>query len=283
MNTEKKIEATIERTKRLIIGVAIVDFVLIGLGFIAFYAILGHGELGRDESAPTELLFAGLLVWIALCMIPIGLLTLRLKKLEAQFWKETAELCGYTYVHRPYFQDSALVLQQGRNRNTGHGLMGTLNDRPFRFFQYRYTTGSGKSKRINTYCVFEVVFSGSFPHIYLNSTRNRDLASLKALFLPRMSLPAALEKDFNLHAPAGYEIEALEIFTPDLLQHLLESEWEHDLELVDQKLFVFREKSINTKQELEHELKRLQALLKVLAPKLNRMKFTQVGDLKSSL
>lgn len=181
-------------------------------------------------------------------------------------------------MHRPYFEVSALVFQQGQERGTGHGLMGTIHDRPFRFFQYHYTTGGGRNKQTHTYDVYEVVFSGTFPHIYLNNTRNRDLSGLKGYFLPRISLPYELEKKFNLHGPKQYEIEVLEIFTPDLLLHLLDVGWDHDLELVDQKLYVFREESIRTNQAFEEELRRLEKLLELLTPKLNHMQLAPIGD-----
>lgn len=283
MSVEGNIEQTIQGTKRLFIGAVIVDLVLTGLGFVAFYALLGQGELGQDERVPAELLFAGLLVWIALCMIPIAFLTLRLKKLVTQFWKEIAEQFGYTYVHRPYFQNVALMFQEGRRKATGHGLTGTIADHAFRFFQYRYTVGSGKNSRTYHYCVAEIVFSGTVPHIYLNNIRNHGLSNLKSYFLPRIPLPAALEKDFNLHGPKQYEMEVLEIFTPDLLQHFLDENWTRDIELVDQKLYVYRESPLESSEQFQDEIQRLQKLLHILTPKLNRARLTQIGDHTTTL
>jgi len=278
MDIEEKHEVASQQLIRYIIGLAVFEFILIGV------AVAGSVYVVQAKiQIPVEFIYIAVISLNIIGGTPIVFLVRRAGKVEALFWKEIAEQYGYTYVHRPYFQNSALVFQQGRDRATGHGVMGTVHDRPFRFFQYRYTTNEGKSGRTHSYCVFEVVFSGTFPHIYLNNTRNRDLSNLKRFFLPRISLPAELEKNFDLHGPKGYEIEVLEIFTPDLLLHLLDAGWEHDLELVDQKLYIFREKPIRTKQELEYEVKRLQKLLEILAPKLNRLRLTPIGDLKSTL
>ena len=273
MNIEEKRKTVSRYILWAIIGLTVFEVMLIGVGMAgSAYAL----EAGMH--VPTEFFVVAIVALGGVGAIPIIFLIRRAGELGVMFWKEVAQLHGYTYVHRPYFQESALVFQQGHGRATVHGLMGTIQDRPFRFFQYRYTVGSGKNQQTHTYCVFEVVFAGTFPHVYLNNTRNRDLSGLKGFFLPRIPLPVELEKNCTLHGPHQYEIEVLEIFTPDLLLHLLDAGWEHDLELVDQKLYVFREKPIRTKQEFEHELGRLQELLAILAPKLNRMKLTPIGD-----
>jgi len=270
-NTEEKREAASRQLVGAVVALVILQGIVLGGAFVML------GTL--SESLANTLIIPVLLVG----GVPIVFLMRRLSALETAFWKEVAQLHGYTYVHRPYFEESALVFQQGHSRATGHGLMGTVHDRPFRFFQYHYTVGHGKHPQTHTYCIFEVAFAGTFPHVYLNNTRNRDLSSIKGFFLPRIPLPHELEKDFNLHGPKQYEIEVLEIFTPDLLLHLLDTKWEHDLELVDQKLYVFREQPVRTKQEFEHELGRLEELLALLAPKLNRMKLTPIGDHKTTL
>ncbi len=278
MNTEEEYASASQRLTRSMIGFALFEFVLIGLAIISI-------QSGAPEKigVSTEFILYGVIVLTSSGLIPIVFLIHKAGELQAKLWNEIAEQYGYTYVHRPYFQNAALVFQEGRDRSTGHGLTGILLDRPFRFFQYRYKTGSEKHPKIHTYCVSEVVFAGSFPHIYLNNTKNQNLSNLKGFFLPRLSLPTELEKSFDLHGPKEYEIETLEIFTPDLLLCLLEIQWEHDLELADQKLYVFREKPIRTKQELEYEIERLKKLLEILAPKLNRLNLTPIGDHKSTL
>ncbi len=278
MNAEEQHTIASERLKKAIIGFAIfsgITSVIVVAGVV--YAI----ESGIAISEETVII--GVAVLSPFFIIPIIILARRASALERLLWKELAERYGFTYVHKPYFQSAALVFQEGHSRATVNGLTGTLSDRPFRLFQYNYTVGTGKNKQYHTYCVAEVAFAGTFPHLYLNNTKNRDLSNLKGLFLPRLSLPHELEGTFNLHCPKEYEIEALEIFTPDILAHILDAGWEHDLELVDQKLYVFREIPIINREALEYELARLKELLEMLAPKLNRMKLEKVGDRKTTL
>lgn len=279
MDTQKAYNTLSRGLTRIIITLVIFELALTG---VAVYSLVY--SIKEDVLVPSEFYMVIITVFVFVGIVPVVLLVRREEKLEKQFWKELTEQNTYTYVHRPYFQNSALLFQEGDYKATGHGLMGTINGCAFRFFQYRYTTkAAGRHKTVHTYCVAEVVFSGTFPHIYLNNTHNRNLSTWKGFFLPRISLPTELESRFDLHAPQKYEIEVLEIFTPDLLLHLADSGWEHDIELVDQKLYVFREKPVLSKQDLEHEVDRLQKIVYLLAPKLNRLVLTPIGDLKSTL
>ena len=55
----------------------------------------------------------------------------------------------------------------------------------------------------------------------------------------RLGLEGDFDKSFALHVPAGYERDALEIFTPNLMQLLLDTTAGCDVELVDDWMFVY--------------------------------------------
>jgi hypothetical protein len=55
----------------------------------------------------------------------------------------------------------------------------------------------------------------------------------------RLSLEGDFDKNFTLYCPAGYERDALEIFTPDLMHLLIETTSGCDVELVDDWMFVY--------------------------------------------
>ena len=211
------------------------------------------------------------------------MLIFRAARARKEFWMETATLLGFTYAEKPYFFSDALVLRVGHSRHTGHALLGTLHDFAFRFYEYGYATGHGKSRQSYSYSVFEISFAGTLPHLYLNNVRNRDLPGLAEEFLPELSLPESFKGKFRLYGPKGYEIEALTVFTPTFLEFIEKSEWPHDLEIVGQRLYVFREKTITGKAELDEELSRLDALLSLLSPTLSRATLTPIGDLPHSL
>lgn len=55
----------------------------------------------------------------------------------------------------------------------------------------------------------------------------------------KLSLEGDFDKHFTLYCPQGYERDALEIFTPDLMQLLLDTTSGCDVELVDDWMFVY--------------------------------------------
>ena len=55
----------------------------------------------------------------------------------------------------------------------------------------------------------------------------------------RLSLEGDFDRTFTLYCPEGYERDALEIFTPNLMQRLMETTGGCDVELVDDWMFVY--------------------------------------------
>lgn len=261
------------------------DLTVFMASFFAFELIVMTGGMyaAANGSISPDLmgaLFAG----TTILAIPfLVMLIFRVVRARKEFWMETATLLGFTYAEKPYFSKDALLLRVGHSRHTGHALLGTLENFAFRFYEYGYSTGHGKSRRSYSYSVFELSFAGTLPHLYLNNVRNRDLPGLAEEFLPELSLPESFKGKFRLYGPKGYEIEALTIFTPTLLEFIQKNEWSHDLEIVGQRLYVFREKTITGKAELDEELTRLRNLLALIGPTLSRATLTPVGDLPHSL
>lgn len=258
------------------------------LVFVDILLFVGGGVLGA-LSAPEDVdRYAGIWFMIAVALNMLGMLyfvwlVFELMRLKEAFWKELASSYGYSFQSKPYFLKDALVFTQGHSKRTGYGVVGVMQDVPFRLFEYSYTIGSGKNQTTYSYTVFEFTFSGSFPHIFFNNMRNRALSGARELFLPEVGLPAAFSGKAKLYAPTGYEVEALEIFTPEVLSLLLEEKWPHDMEFVDKKLYVFSERTISRRADLETELERSTKLLSLLTPRLSRMTLAPIGDMKHSL
>lgn len=261
---------------RYFIGLVLFETILISASIVVFNFL-------QQSPEAYDLLPFGKLAVCTLGAVPIVVLILKMVQLQELFWKESAEQFGFAYLRKPWFERDALILREGHSGMTGHGMQGMLGDDPVRLYQYSYATGYAKSRESRTYIILEVIFSGTFPHLYLNNIRNRNLSGLTSLSLPTVPLPYEFDGKFKLYAPEGYEIEALEIFTPDILAHMLDEKWEHDIELVDRKLYIFREQSISNREQIELEFNRLRGILHYLAPTLNRVKLAPIGDLKHTL
>lgn len=192
------------------------------------------------------------------------------------FWKQFAEINGWAY--RNYSdpgRESGIMFRQGNSRNIFHVIEGNIGDRRFRIFNYEFITGHGRRKKRHYYTVFAFKFNGSFPHIYLNNKHN----SYDINAGEKISLPAEFEKIFSLSVPRKYEIEALAIFTPDILAKLLDSDFHHDVEFVDREVLIFTEGRVDKFEKLEREFNLALELEDMLDEKLDRFKFQPIGDM----
>lgn len=203
------------------------------------------------------------------------------QQVRKRFWIEFADAYGFTYmVTGDPTRECASHFGRGHSRKMQHVISGELGSRPMRLFTYQYTEGSGKNKTTHHFTVFEFKYSGHFPHLYLNSRKNLDLPSWGGTRIP---LPAEFEKKFTLVAPKEYEIEALQVFTPDILVYLLDSGLQYDIELVEQELLVFIRGEVNQLSKLENDFNTAVKLADRLGPVLDKMRFTEIPEHPSVL
>ena len=201
-------------------------------------------------------------------------------RIRVLFWKQFAELNGWKYKDRSdHNQEQGIMFRQGHGRIIYYCIEGLIDGRNFRIFNYNFSIGYGKHRKTYFYTIFAFRFNGTFPHIYLNNKAN----SYSIRVGESIPLPSEFEKSFSLSAPKEYEIEALEIFTPDVLASLLDNKFSHDVEFIDQEMIIFSDGQINNSEKLEKEFKRALELEELLDEKLDRFKMETIGDMPTKL
>lgn len=201
-------------------------------------------------------------------------------KVRSSFWKQFAEINGWQYEQLgDVNQESGIMFRQGNTRNMSNIIKGDIDGRRFKIFNYQFSIGSDKNKETYYYTVFAFKFKGSFPHIYLNNKHN----SYGVKVGEEIPVPREFEKQFSLSAPRKYEIEALEIFTPDVLENLLNNGFAHDVEFINQNILIFTNGEINKFEQLEKEFNLALDLEDLLDEKLDRIKFEKIGDMPYAL
>ena len=82
------------------------------------------------------------------------------------------------------------------------------------------------------------------PHMLLDARSNARGLSSSLLNTPREGQHLALEGDFDTHfrlyVPAGYERDALYVFTPDFMALLIDESGDLDVEIRDDRLIVYK-------------------------------------------
>ncbi len=259
--------------------------------FAIFFFIIFQFFLSREMFLPgmSSAPIAIILVYIFLILY----------KKEKDFWKEIAEINGWKYKEKiqstnfnlDFFKnilnytnttfniDGPLLFKEGHSKRVSNEIEGVINNRNFRFLNYKFTTGYGKTAVDHYYSIFIFKFNGSFPHIYLNN-KNNSWSKNVGEYIP---LPSLFEEKFYLLAPKKYEIEVLEIFTLDILDKLLNNNYSYDIEFISQEMFVFLDERIRKFEQFEKMFNEVLELEDLLDEKLDNFKFEKIGDMPSVL
>ncbi len=218
-------------------------------------------------------------IWFLLPILFYFMITVN--KVRDSFWKQFAETNSWTYIgNTDASGESGVMFKQGSGVGVlEHLIAGSVDGRAMRLFQYQFSVKRGKDRESFFYTVFSFKFKGSFPDVYLNNKHNAYSISVGE----EIPLPVEFEKQFSLSAPKEYEVEALEIFTPEVLAKLLDGGFTHDVEFIGQEMHLFVDGYIDSLAKLKEEFGRAVALEKLLEVKLDRFKFDQVGNMPTTL
>ncbi|MGL3807576.1 hypothetical protein ACSYDW_15935 [Paeniglutamicibacter sp. R2-26] len=105
---------------------------------------------------------------------------------------------------------------------------------------YRALVGSGDNTRTHTWRYAQVRLRSALPHIVLDAKANG--SNLQEDFVRRgqkLDLGGNLGKNFAVYCPTGYEDDVRRLFTPETCRHLAAELRSWDLEIVDDRLFLF--------------------------------------------
>ena len=210
-----------------------------------------------------------------------------LEKAEKEFWIKFSEKNDGVYeTFGNPLDEQAIMFRQGHTRSVQHSVMFGEGNNQTKIFRYSFSIGAGKSKTTYTYTVFTQTFERSVPHLYLNYRRDGYGVSIG----DSISLPSEFEKEFDISIPKGYHIEALQIFTPEILATILDLGIKVDIELVGNQIYFFirqeRSFGMNFKKHLElleEKHRAVSVLMRLLKPRLDRFNFAKIGDLPHTL
>lgn len=240
------------------------------LGIIACFAIgcitllvgaiiyMTSGQLGESTLYPS--IFGGFMLLVAAGIYETAANTIRMREFAAQN--------GFTYIAQKDFDGrGGIIFGEGHSKQFESVLVAT-NQAFSELGTYKYNTGSGKNERTHDYGYVQIKLPRRLPNIVLDSKKNN--------FLGRISnLPAGfsrdqkleLEGDFNsyftLYAPAEYKTDALYVFTPDVMQALVDAAHEYDCEIIDDDFYLYSTTVFNLKDTARfEEIIRIAKLLK---------------------
>ncbi len=189
---------------------------------------------------------------------------------------------SYEYSHKkPILDEVSFSVRSGSKITIGHSksvsnvVSGTYRQCPMELFDYRYTVGSGKNSHTYPFTVFELRFDIAMPDIVLdNKACPTGAESVFGGFsgLETIRLEGDFSDVFTLGVRKDYEIEALQVFTPDVMAVLMDKGRDFSMEIVGGQLFLYAKNTIETRQALIRFFDLARYFAETLVPRFVQMK-----------
>jgi len=168
-------------------------------------------------------------------------------KLQTLFFEQFAKQNGYTYQEKGTLDGKhGDLFDKGYNKEVFDDIRGTYLGCAIELFNYEHKVG----KSAYTYSIFSIDFQSQVPHISLQKTLPFG-ADSTPVWGQKVTLEGDFSQRFDLYVQKGFELEALQIFTPDIMSSI-EQNWKFGLEFFGTKLYIIRNKFfIGKKDELQ--------------------------------
>lgn len=214
-------------------------------------------------------------IFIFFCSLAVGLIELQ-RGIVQEFMKRFSDIKGLSYRDMGSVEEiqgpSLKTMQKIENiRAVIEGAMGYTK---LKMFVCHYRTAfSGRD-----FTVCEIKCNAKLPRIFL-SAKNSNLLrySVNNLFDRKSEHIINLEGDFNkyflLYVPKEYEIEVLQMLTPEIMVSIIEYSKKFDIEFFDDGFSIYSHNLIKTGKELKGLFDFAELLANKLVPRLGKIKF----------
>ncbi|HTR18692.1 MAG TPA: hypothetical protein VMH91_01780 [Candidatus Paceibacterota bacterium] len=161
-------------------------------------------------------------------------------RVQHLFVEQIASTLGYTYEESaPVESVVGTSLAIGHSQRVYDVISGTYHSYPVRIFTYQYTVGYGKNARTYTKAVFELTYTNALPHIILKpASWTNEFGSVAGM--STVNLEGDFGKHFTLLVGNDAQVQAREIFEPDIMQDLIQKFSGYNCEIVGNKVYLTR-------------------------------------------
>lgn len=151
---------------------------------------------------------------------------------------------GWQYIHQTQnAQPRTALFSYGHD----HEFVNVVSGPGFEVGQMQFMTGSGRNEKKLTYGYMVIPLKRDLPHILLDGKSNNlkvfgaEISNISTFFEKNQIdiLEGDFNKYYNLYAPEGYGADVRYIFTPDLMNTLIEESDGIDIEVMDNNVYVY--------------------------------------------
>ena len=141
------------------------------------------------------------------------------------------------------------LFNDGHTREVVMALRTKDEKEPIEIGNYRFVTGHGRSARNHDFTYMLIKLDKVLPHIFIDSKSNNSFWNREHASDYANSQQLQFEGDFNTYfkalIPDNYGRDANYIFTPDVLQALIDYGKDYDFELMGDTLVMFKRGQVN--------------------------------------
>lgn len=149
---------------------------------------------------------------------------------------------------------------------------------------YLYTVGSGKNRHEIQTEFARVKLSRAVPHIYLNGKHNSIYLNVNDYHARRLELEGDFNDFFTVYTPPDYQVDVLQLLTPDVMLALRELGSEYDFETMRNQLYVYAKTgTMKDPSALEKWLKAVVGVVTQIDKQVSTYSDTRVGNVASGL
>ena len=192
------------------------------------------------------------LIFFALVTCIIFGYTAVYNKMKKEFFKQFGTSIGFTFTDSIDVDSvQGKLFGIGRDRLISDVLTGTYQDISVRIFCYQFTIGGGKSSQTVYNTVFEATFNSSMPDLLVSS--QSQIQFLDDCFNDEevLKLEGDFNKYFKVRAPKGFEVEAYQILSPDIMVDLIDKARNLNFEFNKNKVYIYVPKVVSTKADMQ--------------------------------
>jgi hypothetical protein len=247
---------TLPSTVRPKLVTVLLPVALIAVPFVFMIALLtaiGVDQfILRDKGLSSIVAFVPV---IAMPVVAIALLvrTLRQRNGVRQFRiAEFARVNSFSYsprVERPWLP-GMIFEREGQSSSYSTDMVSRDGEAPTTIANHTSVVGSGKNRTVHRWGYVALRLAAPLPNIVLDAQKNnswgRAALPVALAARQRLSLEGDFDRHFALYCPAGYEADALYLFTPDIMARFIDNAASFDIEIVDDYLFLYAQGELST-------------------------------------
>lgn len=184
---------------------------------------------------------------------------------------------GFTLQANTYaIHKDGSIFSVGDNPSESNIITGIYRGFDFELLQHKYWTGSGKNRTQHGLTLLNLKLPKKVPHIVIDS-KIEDATAYSGSVLPvmfsrdqKLTLEGDFSKYFDVYSPRNYQVSALALMTPDVMQTFLTKLHQVDIELINDRLYIYDPDLMNSAEQIQDMFEAADAIIDEWSDKLKR-------------